>query len=217
METTMINVKQLIENKDYQGLENALTNNPALANEGLPYDDNNTTKASPLHRLCDAVFTNKITDEEAVKMADILLAHGADINGGTLILKNDTPLIAAASLHADKVAELLINKGAEINHAGTHGGTALHWAAWCGRDKLVKTLIDAGADINKTCIDFKAAPLFWAVHGLKKGGYDDMQSCIASVKALLDAGADKTIPNIDGNTAYQLLNEKDIALKELLA
>src|SRR3546814_21154909 len=88
-------------------------------------------------------------------MAEICLENGAHINGNGLIEKQDTPLIAAASLHADRVAFFYIEQGADINHAGCHGCTALHWAAWCGRDKVVSRLVQEGADIHKKCIDFK--------------------------------------------------------------
>src|ERR1700750_2791482 len=101
-------MKDLIDNKDYKGIEQALINNPALANEGIPYDEVNTTKAHPLHRICDGVFNGTYSDEEAVRMAKIFLAHGANVNGNELIEKKDTPLIAAASLHADQVAILYI-------------------------------------------------------------------------------------------------------------
>lgn len=71
-------IKQLIDNKDYDGLRHLLSQNPKLANEGIPYDDVNTTKAPPLHRICDGVFSEKYTDEEAVKMAFDLL-NGEDL------------------------------------------------------------------------------------------------------------------------------------------
>ena len=209
-------MKNLIDSKDHKGIEEALSNSPDLANEGIPYDDVNTTKAHPLHRICDAVFSKKLTDEEGVKIAGIFLKFGANINGDKLTEKKDTPLIAASSLHADQVAIFYLDKGAEINHAGTHGGTALHWAAWCGRDKVVKRLVQDGAEINKLCIDFKATPLFWAVHGLKNGGYDNLQACLECVKILIQAGADKNIPNADGKTAFDLLGEKEPELMELL-
>ena len=209
-------MKQLINNKDYKGIEQALSNDPDLANEGIPYDEVNTTKAHPLHRICDGVFSGKFTDEEAVKMAKIFLEHGANINGNELIDKKDTPLIAASSLHADQVAIFYIENGANINHAGCHGGTALHWAAWCGRDKVVRRLIQEGAEINKLCMDFKATPLFWAVHGLKNGGTGSMRDSLECAKILIQSGADKNIPNADGNTAFDLLNNEDLELKELL-
>jgi len=209
-------IKELIDNKDYDGLKQALSQDPGLANEGIPYDEMNTTKAPPLHRLCDAVFAEKYTDEQAVEIAKLFLQYGANINGNELIEKKDTPLVAAASLHADAVAILYIENGADIHHAGCHGGTALHWAAWCGRDKVVRRLVEAGAEINKKCIDFKATPLFWAVHGLKHGDKNDLQNYIDCVRILVKSGADKSIPNADGNTVFDLLHDEDVELKNVL-
>ena len=60
-------MKKLIDNKDYKGIKQVLSNNPDLANEGIPYDDVNTTKAHPLHRICDEVFSKNYNDEEAIK------------------------------------------------------------------------------------------------------------------------------------------------------
>ncbi len=209
-------IKKLIDHKDLEGLKMSLFKNPDLANEGIPYDDVNTTKAPPLHRICDGVFTGNYTDEEGVKMAKIFLEFGANINGDQMIEKQDTPLIAAASLHADQVAILYLEKGANINHAGCHGGTALHWAAWCGRDIVVRRLVQEGAEINKLCIDFKSTPLFWAVHGLKKGDPNDLFKHLECVRILMQSGADKSIPNLDGKTVFDLLNEEDLELKGIL-
>ncbi|HEY9561250.1 MAG TPA: ankyrin repeat domain-containing protein [Anseongella sp.] len=209
-------MKKLILDKDYKGIEQALSASLDLANEGIPYDAVNTAKTHPLHRICDGVFSGEYTDEEAVKMAEIFLENGAHINGNGLIEKQDTPLIAAASLHADRVAFFYIEQGADINHAGCHGGTALHWAAWCGRDKVVSRLVQEGADIHKKCIDFKATPLFWAVHGLKNGGTTSVSGSLECVKILIQSGADKNIPNGDGKTVFDLLGDEDSELKEQL-
>ena len=209
-----MNIRQLIENRDFKGIEDALSNNPMLSNEGIPYDEANTTKAHPLHRICDAVFSNTITDEEGVKIARIFLKYGAKVNGLELIEKKDTPLLAAASLNADSVAFLYIENGADINHMGCHGGTALHWAAWCGRDQVVTRLISAGAKINQLCLDFKATPLLWALEGLKNG--DKSQNHVECIKILIESGADKTIPNASGKTIFDLVSEENEKLKELI-
>lgn len=211
-----MNMNEMIINKDYRGVEQALAKKPALANEGIPYDNSNTAKAHPLHRLCDRVFSNLITDEEGVEMAKLFLKYGANINGNGLVEKQDTPLLAACSLHADQLAILYIEKGADIHHQGCHGGTALHWAAWTGRPVLVKTLVEKGAEINKLCIDFKATPLFWAIHGLKNEGYDNMSDCLEIVRTLLKAGADKSIPNVNGFKVFDLPGNEDTELKALL-
>jgi uncharacterized protein len=209
-------MKEFILSNDYKSIEQMLLHNPNLANEGMVYDAVNTAEAHPLHRICDGVFSGKYTDEEAVEIAKIFIKHGANIDGNGLIEKQDTPLIAAASLHADKVAIFYIENGADINHGGCYGGTALHWAAWCGRDKVVKKLAGQGAAINKRCADFKATPLFWAVHGLKNGGTKNLSGTLECIKILMQAGADKNIPNGEGTTVFNLLSDEDLELKSQL-
>ncbi len=209
-------MKNLLDPTDLNGLERALAQNPALANEGIAFDAHNLTPAHPLHRICDGVFAGKYTDAEAVEMARLFLAHGADINGGPLVEQKDTPLIAAASLHADEVAILYLDQGANFTHAGTHGGTALHWAAWCGRDRVVSRLIGAGASVHQLCIDFKSTPLIWAVNGWKRGGSASLSGSLACVKLLIQAGADTHTPNVEGKTVFDLLTAEDAALKEML-
>jgi ankyrin repeat protein len=209
-------IREQINKKDLQGLRNILSQNPALANEGLPYDAANTTKAHPLHRICDGVFSGKYTEADGVEMAKIFLEYGADINGGEMIVKKDNPLVAAASLNADQMAIFYIEQGADIHHPGGHGGTALHWAAWCGRPKVVERLLQANAELNKLCIDFKSTPLFWAVHGLKSDEKNDINGHLECISILLDAGADKSIPNAEGKTIFDLAEEGEIRLKELL-
>ena len=209
-------IGDLIKNVNYQGLRDLLFNNPPLAHEGIPFDENNAAEAHPLHRICDGVFEKQYTDEQALEMAKIFLKAGADINGFGLMEKQDTPLIAAASLHADEVALFYIENGAAIHHAGCHGGTALHWAAWCGRARVVKRLLQEDIAIDQTCADFGGTPLFWAVHGLKHGGEKNRYEQVECARLLVQAGADKSIPNKDGSTVLDLLDESDIALQNLL-
>lgn len=197
-------LKEFIKTVDYNGLQKALTENPSLANQGIPLDDNDAL-AHPLHRICDGVFHGIYSDDQAAEMATIFLAHGAHVDGDSLRDQKDTPLVAAASLHADAVALLYIERGANIHHGGCHGGTALHWAAWCGRDKVVKRLLDANPEIDRRCIEFKSTPLFWGVHGYKFGGDQNRKNQVECVRLLLKAGADKSIPNADGYKAIEIL------------
>lgn len=208
---------QLIMTKDFAGIREALENNPALANEGIPcLDGKNPAKAHPLHRVCDGVISDLYTDEEALEMAKIFLEFAADINGGKLTDKRDTPLIAAASLHAEKTGMYYIDQGADIRHRGCHGGTALHWAAWVGRDKLVKKLIDAGAEINIRDNEFNGTPLLWAVHGYKQAGGKNKLNQIECARLLLAADADKTMTNIEGVPAIGFLDPEDKEMISLL-
>lgn len=207
---------QLLDNKDFEGVRKALAENPSLANEAIPFDKNNKTKAHPLHRICDRVFSNMYTDDEGVQMAKIFLEAGADVNGLVTEEKKDTPLIAASSLNADKVAILYIDRGAKINHAGTHGGTALHWAAWTGRDRVVTRILAEKPEINKRCIDFKGTALQWSAHGYKFEDGASRSNQLECARLLVAAGADKTIPNIEGRTPIQFLDERDADFLQLL-
>lgn len=78
-------MRALINSKDYEGIRNALSQNPSLANEGISFDEKNTVKTHPLHRICDGVFAHAYTNKEAVEIARIFLAYGANINGYELI------------------------------------------------------------------------------------------------------------------------------------
>ncbi len=209
-------MKNLFETKNYAAIREALSNNPKLANEGISLGMFCLTKAHPLHRICDSVFAEKITDEEGVEIAKIFLEFGANVNGNEMVEKHDTPLIAAASLNADNVGILYIENGSNIRHAGTHGGTGLHWAAWCGRPKLVEKLIQVGAEINRICIDHQATPLFWTIHGLKNSDGKSRADYTECVRLLVAAGADKTIPNGEGTTVFDLLSDGDGEFKDLL-
>lgn len=211
------NIRNLIQVKDYEGLSKTLLANSHLANEGIWLDETgNSPQAHPLHRICDGVFTGALTEDEGVKIATVFLEGGADVNGTNLAENQDSPLTAAISLYADKIALLYIEKGADIHHKGCHGGTALHWAAWCGSAEMVQKLISLGANINQLCVNFKSTPLFWAVHGLKFGDENRPRQQAECVKILVENGADRTIPNIDGDLPVALLSESEEELIALL-
>lgn len=200
-----------IEETACKELETLLQKQPELVNKGVALSLLNQTKAHPLHRICDHVFNKKYTESHALKFAKILLQYGADVNGGEFISGQDTPLIAASSLHADQLALLYIEHGANIQHRGCMGGTALHWAAWTGRDAVVKSLLAVDPEINQLCLDHKATPLFWAVHGHQNGNNNNRHHQVECARLLVNAGADQTIPNRNGHLAFDIINEKDKA------
>lgn len=208
-------IKRLIESAATEKLRQLLTSHPELANEGLSYSVDHPEKAHPLHRLCDAVFEKKISDAQAVDVARILLECGANVNGIEIPDGKDSPLVAASSLFADEVAILLIDRGADIHHAGCHGGTPIHWASWCGRDRLVAKLISAGANLDRRCRSFQATPLGWALHGFRFNDNAHAQNQLACARLLLEAGADKNIPNSEGTRPVEFLDESHVDFLKL--
>lgn len=209
----MTGIKELIVALDLAGLRKLLADQPGLANEGIPFDERNPTVAHPLHRICDGVMHGFYSDEQCVELAKVFLENGSKVDGYAVPFR-DSPLTAACSLNADKVALLYIERGANIRHPGTNGGTALHWAAWTGREKVVERLIKAGADIDKRCVAFNSTPLLWAVHGYKSGGGHNGN--IECVKLLIAAGAEKNTANKDGKNIVDFLGEQDGALRKML-
>ncbi|HEX4371987.1 MAG TPA: hypothetical protein VHZ50_01660, partial [Puia sp.] len=106
------NLFKLIIDKQYAQIRKILSADPELVNEGIALNNNpDAKKGHPLHRLSDAVFGKKITDEDAVEIAKIFLEFGANINGYQSFGDNNTPLIAAASLHAEKLVIFYIEQG----------------------------------------------------------------------------------------------------------
>jgi hypothetical protein len=207
--------RTFIETKNYAALGEQLSNNPKLANEGIPFDEVNTAKAHPLHRICDSVFAEKITDEEGIQIARIFLQHGARINGDH-DNGGETPLIAAASLHAEQLGIFYIRQGADINFMAPKGASALHWAAYTGRDKLAKELIDENAAVDSRDNSHSATPIGWAVHLLKTGNEFHKYRQVKCIKLLLEAGADKNKLDEETIRYLQNLSTDDSELKKLL-
>jgi uncharacterized protein len=209
-------IKKLIETKNHEAIRVLLSNNPNLVNEGISYDELNTAKAHPLHRICDAVFSKKITDEEAIDIAKIFLDYGANINGGKIEGGKDTPLIAAASLHAEQLGIFYIENGADIHSAGSNGASALHWAAYCGKHKLLERLIYEKAEIDLRDSSFNATPLGWAIHAFMNDDQIDNQSQVECIKLLLRAGSDINLLHKEARQTLQNLAHSDLALRALL-
>jgi len=210
----------LIVNNDLEGIKAALSANPELANQGVALNIDgkiNSRKGHPLHRICDAVFAHKISDLQAIEIAKILLEHGANIDGFMAHGDNNTPLIAAASLHAEQLGLFYMERGANIFYApASDGATALHWAAYCGRDKLVEKLIERGANINQLDTAYHSTPCGWAIHVLESGETGNLHHQPACIKLLLKAGTDKSLLYSGSIEYLHDAAKTDQALKTLL-
>ena len=155
--------------------------------------------------LGDAVLVRKLLD------VDPRLVNEPDING-------DTPLWQAAHFGFADVAQVLIDKGADVNAAGPANHCPLRRAIAKGHTNVVKLLLDNGADVSGTGRfptslldstlypdeDKEMAQLLMA-HGAEISiFYATFHKDMARVRELLDA--DPYLVNAAGPSSYTPLH-----------
>jgi ankyrin repeat protein len=107
--------------------------------------------------------------------------------------KHETALMWAALNNQLVLAERLIDKGAEVNHPGW---TALHYAASRNHVAMMRLLLDHSAYIDASAPNGSTPLMMAAVYGSPQ-----------AVKLLLEEGADPTVVNDSGHSAYDLAQE----------
>lgn len=80
-------------------------------------------------------------------MADAL-AHGADVNWVNVGQDNATPLIQATAANSLLACEFLLQNGANVNQADSHGRGPLHHATILGYTGLACLFLKRGADLG---------------------------------------------------------------------
>ena len=130
-----------------------------------------------------------------------LLDAGADVN-----YRNEdsmTPLMFAVTSDQLDIVNELIRRGADITTAAMNGATALHLAANFGHVDILKKIIDTHL-AERDHLNAQDIRGQTALHGAAEGGM------VNSVMLLLQKGADATILDDDGNTAYDLAQSPEI-------
>lgn len=95
-----------------------------------------------------------------------------------------------------KLAEILINNGANINDKDRNGHTALHYCMYYKNDKLMEFLVNNGADMDVQDNNGNT-PLQLSI--MRK--YDNFS------KFLISNGADKNIKNFNGENVFNYENQ----------
>jgi len=129
-------------------------------------------------------------------MAELLIAHGADVNAGDFGYR--TPLHYTADIGNSEVAKVLLANKADVNAKDFYSSTALHVVAWNGNTAFAKLLIENGANVNAR--DKFGTPLIDAIED-----HRDM------VELLLNNKADVHMKSPDGFAPIHLAGKKEIA------
>jgi ankyrin repeat protein len=198
---TVEELRVLIKGGDVEGLRSALAREPVLANRTIRWFLNQENESDPLHFVSDCVGHGWLTNGNEGAIAELLLAHGAAIEGTE---NRESPLIGSASLGAARVSKVLVEAGAELEATSVFGARALHWAAWVGTPSTVELLIAHNADIEARCSEFGASPLFWAVHGYGPHGPMPKKDQVGVARILIQAGASVETANKHGLSALEL-------------
>ncbi|RMZ87896.1 hypothetical protein DV736_g4876, partial [Chaetothyriales sp. CBS 134916] len=127
------------------------------------------------------------SDYGYVKVVQMLLEHGADINaqGGYYADVNaqgglyGNALQAASDSGHEKVVQMLLERGADVNAQGGYYGNALQAASEGGHEKVVQMLLEHGADVNAQGGEYGNA-----LQAASNGGHEKV------VQTLLEHGAD---------------------------
>jgi len=131
-----------------------------------------------------------------------LLDGGADVNYWDNETYMTALMFATVGEHLDIVNELLV-RGADLTMTDRNGATALHLAASYGHIDILRRIIDALL-AEREDLNTQDGYGRTALHTAAEGGI------VNSVILLLQRGADPTIQDTDGNTAYDLAQTPEI-------
>jgi ankyrin repeat protein len=126
-----------------------------------------------------------------IKIAQLLFAHGADIN--SCCADGCTPLHLASKVGNLELGRWLLSHGADVNPQEADGSTPLHLAAIHGHFYISRILLEHGADVN-ALDDYGNTPFLSA----SENGNTDI------TQLLLDYSADANVRGNRGNTPLHI-------------
>jgi ankyrin repeat protein len=133
-------------------------------------------------------------DETAVKT---LLRESPEMAAG-LSQAYQRQVAHAARNNNLAAVRLMLAAGLPVDALGQHRATPLHWAAFHGNEQMAREILRHNPPLEQIDGDFKSTPLGWAIHGSENGWHCETGDYVATVEALLDAGA--RLPEKDGGT-----------------
>lgn len=150
----------------------------------------------------ELLITDDTSREHAIQTAELLIAHGADVNARDG--QDRTPLMSAARYGSVEISELLIAHGTDVNARDREYRTPLYNAAYNNAVEISELLIAHGADINVRDVE-DDAPL----HSAASGG------AVEVAKLLIAKGADVNALSVFGETPLDSAFKADQLNKKL--
>jgi ankyrin repeat protein len=168
-----------------------MSNDLKLLNEVLTKDNVNT-----LSELESYTPLMVAANRSFVEVALLLIANGADLSAKSE--SGMTALMLAMNPNSEKdslaISTAILENGGDVNARSDGGNTALMEAGHKGLTKVVEHLLEKGASVDLQNKYGETALMVSCLEGAEP----------AVVRALLDAGADKDLTDIDGFTAFDL-------------
>ncbi len=179
---------------------------PAMLTSGCPDNIKNALLVilRPPVREEDPWSLQYATAHHQTSVVSMLLVMGVDANA---LGSNGNRALDISCLNGDAAgARLLLEHGANPNLPNKVGSTPLHDAALSGNHSegtkdLIEVLLKHGANINAVDSDTTSTPLHYAA------SFDRLEA----VKTLVRHGADISLKNSMGFTAFQLAARNDFA------
>lgn len=145
------------------------------------------------------------------KSVAAMIQKGADVNAADA--DGRTPLMMAVAMNYADVARLLLDKGANINQTAPNGVTPLVAGVLNGHPEMVKLLLDHGAKMDTGIGEAKDALTMATVGTIPKfavtlkGATTTNEERLATLKLLLDRGADANVKQPEGYNPLILIAE----------
>ncbi len=147
-------------------------------------------------RELDELLMNSSKGENIQQITELIEA-GANINAVTTVQK-ETPLHIAVRYGHKEVAELLLDRGANVNAVERRKWTPLHTAVKSGKMEVAELLLDRGANVNAVD-NLDMTPLHFAL----KYNREEL------VRLLLDRGANVNAVDKKGRTPLSIVASDD--------
>ena len=156
--------------------------------------DVNARKKNSLTSLHEAAFRG------SVEVAQVLLDHGAnaklETDHGETVLHVVSRGEYDSQEQGARTAQLLLERGVDVNARKKNSFTSLHEAAFRGNIEVARVLLDHGANAE---LETEAGET--ALHVVSRGKYDSQEQGVGIARLLLERGADVNARRKDSLTS----------------